>query len=110
MTELRELQCVACTPGTPSLPPEEIAELRTQLSEHWTVVDGTMLHRDIKVPDFMSAMNLAVRIAGIAEEQGHHPDLHVSWGRLGIDLTTHAAHGLTRNDFILAARIDALES
>lgn len=108
MAGLAEQRCEACTPGTPTLPADEVAELRTQLQHGWSVIDGTMLHRDIRLPDFMSAMRLAGRIAVIAEEQGHHPDLHISWGRLGIDLTTHAAHGLTRNDFILAAQIDAL--
>ncbi len=108
MARLAEQRCTECTPGTPTLPPDEIAELRAQLRDGWTVVDGTVLHRDIRLPDFMSGVQLTDRIAVIAEEQGHHPDLHVSWGRLGIDLTTHAAHGLTRNDFILAAKIDAL--
>ena len=109
MAELAAQRCEACTPGTPTLPPDEVAELRTRLHDGWSVVGGTTLHRDIRLPDFMSAIRLADQIAPIAEEQGHHPDLHVSWGRLGIDLTTHASHGLTRNDFILAAKIDALQ-
>jgi 4a-hydroxytetrahydrobiopterin dehydratase len=108
MTGLADQRCEDCTPDTPPLPADDIAALRAQLNDAWTVVAGTMIHRDIRVADFMSAMRLAGRIAVVAEEQGHHPDLHVSWGRLGIDITTHAAHGLTRNDFILAAKIDGL--
>ena len=108
MAGLADQRCEDCTPDTPPLPPDQIAELRTQLNDGWTVVDGAMIHRDIRLPDFVSAIQLADRIAVLAEEQGHHPDLHVSWGRLGIDLTTHTAHGLTRNDFILAAKIDRL--
>ncbi|HEX6538209.1 MAG TPA: 4a-hydroxytetrahydrobiopterin dehydratase [Candidatus Dormibacteraeota bacterium] len=110
MAELRTQRCEVCRPGTPTLPPGEIAELQRELHGGWSVVDGRMLQRDIKFPDFASAMARANQIAGIAEEEGHHPDLRVGWGHLGIDLTTHAAHGLTRNDFILAAKIDALES
>ena len=110
MAGLADQRCEDCTPDTPPLPAGEIASLRTQLNEGWTVVDARMIHRDIRVADFMSAMHLADRIADVAEEQGHHPDLHVSWGRLGIDLTTHTARGLTRNDFILAAKIDRLAS
>lgn len=109
MAGLAEQRCTECRPGTPTLAADEIAELRAQLHDGWAVVEGTKLHRDIRLPDFMSAVQLTNRIAVVAEEQGHHPDLFVSWGRLGIDLTTHAAKGLTRNDFILAARIDALE-
>lgn len=100
---------MVCTPGTPTLNADEIAELQPQISGDWTVVDGRVLHRDIRFPDFMGAFARASQIADIAEQEGHHPDLHISWGRLGIDLTTHAARGLTRNDFILAAKIDALE-
>lgn len=110
MAELRSQTCEVCKPGTPTLPAAEIAELQRQLHGDWTVVDGRVLHRSIRFPDFMSAMARANQIADIAEGEGHHPDLHVSWGRLGIDLTTHAAHGLTRNDFILAAKIDAVDS
>ena len=108
MAELADQRCEDCTPDTPPLPAEQIADLRTQLNGAWAVVDGTMIHRDIRLRDFMSAIHLADQIAVLAEEQGHHPDLHVSWGKLGIDLTTHTAHGLTRNDFILAAKIDRL--
>lgn len=100
---------MACTPGTPTLPADEIEDLRRELHGDWKVVDGRVLHRDLRFPDFMSAFARAAQIADVAEEEGHHPDLHISWARLGVDLTTHAAHGLTRNDFILAAKIDALE-
>ena len=108
MAGLADQRCEDCTSDTPPLPAGEIAELKTQLNGGWAVVDGTMIHREVRLADFLSAMHLADEIAVLAEEQGHHPDLHVSWGRLGIDLTTHTAHGLTRNDFILAAKIDRL--
>ena len=108
MAELADQRCEDCTPDTPPLPSDQIAELRRQLNDGWTVVGGTTIHRDIRLPDFMGAIHLADQIAVLAEEQGHHPDLHVSWGKLGIDLSTHTAHGLTRNDFILAAKIDRL--
>lgn len=109
MARLATQRCQVCTPQTPVLTQAEAAALREELHAQWALVDGRVLHRDIRFTDFMSAFERAAQIADIAEEEGHHPDLHISWGRLGVDLTTHAAHGLTRNDFILAAKIDALE-
>ncbi len=70
--------------------------------------DGKALHRAITTPDFASALALANRIGELAEQQRHHPDLLVGWGRLRITLYTHAIGGLHQNDFILAARIDEL--
>jgi 4a-hydroxytetrahydrobiopterin dehydratase len=72
------------------------------------VVEGRRLEREVRLKDFRQAMALANKIAEIAEEQGHHPDLLVTWGRLKIMLFTHAIGGLHDNDFIMAARIDAL--
>lgn len=109
MAQLHTQRCEACTPQTPTLSADEIADLKPQISAHWSVLDGRVLHRDMRFPDFMSAFARAAHIAEVAEQEGHHPDLHISYGRLGIDLTTHTAGGLTRNDFILAAKIDALE-
>ena len=109
MAHLATQRCQVCTPQTPVLTAGEAAVLRDELHAEWALVDGRMLHRDIRFPDFMTAFERAAQIAEIAEQEGHHPDLHISWGRLGVDLTTHAAHGLTHNDFILAAKIDALE-
>ncbi|MEX2393692.1 MAG: 4a-hydroxytetrahydrobiopterin dehydratase [Actinomycetota bacterium] len=87
----------------------EASELAEQIDAAWEVVDGfKKLERRVATSDFGASMALAVRIGFIAEAEGHHPDLHVLWGRLVVDLTTHAAKGLTRNDFVLAAKIDEL--
>ena len=58
--------------------------------------------------NFLEAMAFANKITAVAEEEGHHPDLHISWGKVGIELSTHAIKGLSENDFILAAKIDTL--
>ena len=99
--------CEACTGTTPTLSAEERERLRTELSSDWEVVEGVRLRRRIRRPDFASAFAMATGVALLAESEGHHPDMCVGWGRLDIELTTHAVGGLTRNDFILAARIDA---
>jgi 4a-hydroxytetrahydrobiopterin dehydratase len=93
----------------PHLDEASIDGLVGDVDDAWEIVDGyRKLRRRISTPDFGASMALAVRIGFIAEAEGHHPDLHVHWGRLVVDITTHAAKGLTRNDFILAAKIDEL--
>jgi 4a-hydroxytetrahydrobiopterin dehydratase len=102
-------RCEVCRPGMPHLGPEQIAELTSEIDASWEVVGDTdKLRRRVKTADFAESMALAVRIGFIAEAEGHHPDLHVHWGRVVIDVTTHAAKGVTRNDFVLAAKIDEI--
>jgi 4a-hydroxytetrahydrobiopterin dehydratase len=102
-------RCEVCRPGTPHLEIAQIGELTPQIDADWEVVgEHEKLRRRIKTKDFGESMALAVRIGFVAEAEGHHPDLHVHWGRLVVDVTTHAAKGLTRNDFVLAAKIDRL--
>jgi 4a-hydroxytetrahydrobiopterin dehydratase len=105
---LAQRACVPCKGGVPPLSPRVVDELRTQVSPEWSVVNGHHLERELRLKNFRQAMALANGIAEIAESQGHHPDLCVSWGRLKITLFTHAIDGLHENDFIMAARIDAL--
>ncbi|HVP19490.1 MAG TPA: 4a-hydroxytetrahydrobiopterin dehydratase [Spirochaetia bacterium] len=100
--------CVPCRGGVPPLAAELVDELRRQISPEWEVVNGHHLEREIRVKNFRQAMALANRIAEIAESQRHHPDLLVQWGKLKVTLFTHAIDGLHENDFIMAARIDAL--
>jgi 4a-hydroxytetrahydrobiopterin dehydratase len=98
-----------CRPGMAHLEDDAAAALSREIASDWDVVGGhEKLRRRVRTADFGSSMALAVRIGFIAEAEGHHPDLHVHWGRLVIDLTTHAAKGVTRNDFVLAAKIDEL--
>ena len=107
-TPLAERHCVACKPGTPPLPRTEINRLLLEVPD-WRVeeTDGHLrLTRTVKFKGFMPGVELVNRIAPIAEAEGHHPDLLVSYGSLAIWLWTHAAGGLTDNDFILAARLD----
>jgi len=98
--------CQACTGATPQLTGAELEGLRAQISSEWEV-DGVRLRRRLRFGDFATAFATATRVALIAEGEGHHPDMAVGWGRLEIELTTHAVKGLTRNDFILAAKVDA---
>jgi 4a-hydroxytetrahydrobiopterin dehydratase len=108
MTELAEQRCEACTGDTPTLATDEVARLKGEISPEWQVQDGKSLVRHLRFKDFAGAFERATTVAAIAEREGHHPELSVGWGHLDITTTTHAVGGLTRNDFILAAKIDAL--
>jgi 4a-hydroxytetrahydrobiopterin dehydratase len=108
-TPLESRHCVRCEPGTPHLDSSEIGALLGQL-DGWTIEesDGHLrLAKRYKFKGFMPAVELVNRIAPIAEAEGHHPDLLVSYGSVTVYLWTHAAGGLTEDDFILAAKIDS---
>lgn len=106
---LSEQRCEVCRPGMAHLSDDESAELLDDIDDDWELVGGhERIRRSISTTDFSASMALAVQIGFIAEAEGHHPDLHVRWGRLGVEVWTHHADGLTRNDFILAAKIDDL--
>jgi 4a-hydroxytetrahydrobiopterin dehydratase len=106
-SKLAEKKCLACHGSPPLLAEAQINSLLGQLS-NWQVEGGKFLTRQYKSADFISALSLANKVGAIAEEEQHHPDLLVIWGMLGIKIWTHAAHSLTENDFILAAKIDRL--
>ena len=106
MGELARERCHACTKETPTLRDDETRGLLAELDGAWTVKDG-QLRRRFAFPNFAAAFTLATRAALLAEREGHHPGLKVGWGYLEVELTTHAAGGLTRNDFIMAAKIDS---
>lgn len=102
---LAEKQCVACTGGVPPLRSDEIHELLGQVSG-WNVENEHHLWKDFSFPDFLQALAAVNRIGALAEEQGHHPDLHLGWGKVKVFIWTHKIDGLTESDFILAAKID----
>ncbi len=107
MAELCSLTCVPCQGGVPSLTGAEIAPLLEQL-DGWEVVELHHLSKKHTFPDFVTALAFVNEIGAVAEEQGHHPDMYLTWGKVGIDIWTHKIDGLTESDFILAAKIDAL--
>jgi 4a-hydroxytetrahydrobiopterin dehydratase len=86
---------------------EEAAALSAEVPE-WQLDDNRKLRREFSFPNFRDAFGFVARAALVAEAEGHHPDIELGWGRAGFDLTTHAASGLTRNDFVMAAKIDRL--
>ncbi|MDO8470840.1 MAG: 4a-hydroxytetrahydrobiopterin dehydratase [bacterium] len=104
--KLIERKCVPCEGGTPPFGQEQIAEYIAQLGKGWEVIEGTKIKKQFKFFDFKETMKFVSKVASIAEEQQHHPDMHVFYGKVVIELWTHAVNGLSENDFILAAKID----
>ncbi|MDA8744598.1 4a-hydroxytetrahydrobiopterin dehydratase [Rubripirellula amarantea] len=106
---LRQKKCVPCEGGVPTIQPDQAAAMMEAVPE-WTLDDSAkMISRKINAGNFVKAVALIDRIAELAESEGHHPDLHLTGYRnLRIDLTTHAIGGLSENDFIVAAKVDAL--
>lgn len=114
MSELAQKTCVPCRGGVPPLEPAEAAPLLAQLDPGWQIVSRddakrgsiSLLERTFRFDDFAGALRAAVRIGDIAQEQQHHPDLAVAWGRLRVEIWTHKIGGLTESDFIFAAKCD----
>jgi len=107
MTDLASMTCVPSKGGTPPLKGAELAALKKQLPQ-WNVVNEHHLVRKYAFPDFVKALAFVNRVGEVAEQQGHHPDVLLGWGKAEITTWTHSVDGLTQSDFILAAKIDQL--
>jgi len=105
VSKLSQKRCVPCREGTPPLDDEACSKLLPQL-DGWSMIAGPRLTRQWKFPDFATALAFVNRVGVVADAEDHHPDVALAWGRVGVELWTHAAGGLTENDFILAAKID----
>lgn len=106
---LTRQKCVPCEGGVPPLSTHEVAELLKSLPEWRTSQGDRRIRREWKVKNFMAAIDFFNKVAALAEDEGHHPDLHLEGYRnVAIELWTHAIGGLSQNDFILAAKIDEI--
>ena len=109
-TELTQMKCVPCRGGEPTLIDAEIAELKSQVQD-WTVVerdDVKRLERVFRFKNFAEALAFTNKVGEIAEAEQHHPVMLTEWGRVVVTWWTHKIRGLHRNDFIMAAKTDAL--
>ncbi len=104
---LADKQCVPCRGGVPPLKGEDLKRYAAETPD-WRIVDEHHLERVFVFPDFRTALEFVNRVGELAEQEGHHPDLLLSWGRVEARIWTHKIDGLTESDFILAAKIDRL--
>ncbi len=107
--KLTEQKCQACEGGTPPLSADEAKSMLQQVDENWQISsDGKWIHREFKFKNFYHTIAFVNALAWIANKEDHHPDLEVGYNRCLVQFSTHAIGGLSRNDFICAAKIDAL--
>lgn len=104
--ELVRKTCVPCEGGMPAMGTEQACSLIPQVPG-WELI-GSTLERKFTFKNFLGSMEFVNKVAQLAEAEGHHPDIHISWNRVTLTLTTHAIKGLSENDFIMAAKINAL--
>lgn len=105
MSDLARKNCAPVRSGTPPLRGADIPALIQQL-DGWTIVEEHHLTKVYRFPDFAAALAFVNRVGAIAEEENHHPDIFLAWGKVRIEIWTHSVGGLTENDFIFAAKCD----
>lgn len=108
MTQLAEQHCVPCKGDVPALSAERTGALLKELGGGWQVIGNHHLEKAFSFPDFATALAFTNRVGELAEAEGHHPDIHLAWGKVRLTIWTHAVDGLTESDFVLAARADRL--
>jgi 4a-hydroxytetrahydrobiopterin dehydratase len=107
MSDLATKRCEPCEQGASALKGEELRKLYGQI-EGWTLVNEHHLEKEYRFKDFREALGFVNRLGEVAEEEGHHPDIFLTWGKVKVTLWTHSVGGLSENDFILAAKADRL--
>ena len=105
---LRDKKCVPCSGGMPPLSAAEAGKYLLNLNNNWEIIGNKKIRREFKFKDFTEAMAFANKVAQIAEAEDHHPDMHIFYRKVILELSTHAIGGLSENDFIVASKVDFL--
>ena len=108
--KLSEKKCIPCHGGIPPLEQKEIDKLLSELSSEWLINEFGHIYKICTFLNFVDAVSFANKITDIAEQEGHHPDLAISYGQCIVEIWTHKVNGLTESDFILAAKIDGINN
>jgi len=106
--DLSKKKCVPCEGGIPPLDMAGIAEYMKYIRDDWKVEENKRITREYLFVNYSHTMDFVNKIAKLADEEGHHPVMHVYYARVVVELWTHAVNGLSENDFILASKIDKL--
>jgi 4a-hydroxytetrahydrobiopterin dehydratase len=107
-SHLAQRNCVPCRGGVAPLAGAELLRLQEELGGGWSVLHGHHLGKTFTFPDFAEALAYVNRVGVMAEEQGHHPDITLTWGKVRIEVWTHTIDGLAESDFVFAAKAEAL--
>jgi len=105
---LSEKSCLPCQKGGLALDKNEADILLEELGKNWKIQEEGHLYKSFEFRNFMKAMDFANQIAFLAEKEGHHPNLKISWGKCDVEIWTHKLNGLSKSDFFLADKIDKL--
>lgn len=106
--DLTNKKCIPCEGGIPPLDSARVAEYQKHIQSGWRLTSDSKISREYSFRDYRNTIGFVNRVADLAEEEGHHPVMHVYYSKVVIELWTHAIGGLSENDFILAAKIDKL--
>ena len=106
MSVLAQETCIPCRGGVPPLKGEELDALQERLGNGWQIINQHHLEKEYIFADFRQALDFTVKVGEVAENQGHHPDIYLAWGKVKLTIWTHKIDGLTESDFILAAKAD----
>ena len=107
---LSQKTCTPCKKGEPPLTGENLSSFYKQLDAGWNLVEERFLEKEYIFKNFQQALDFTNQVGAIAEAEGHHPDIFLSWGKVKLHLWTHKIQGLSENDFILAAKCDKLRA
>ena len=104
--DLAAMECVPCKGGIPPFTREQIETYLSDLGNDWRVVDDHHLEKEYAFKNFREALDFTNRVGELAEELGHHPDIHLAWGKVRLTVWTHKIDGLHESDFVFAAKAD----
>ena len=109
LDNLSDMECIPCKGGVPPLSEEESSAFLSQINDDWEVVENHHLTRTWSFPDFASALEFTNQLGEICEQQNHHADFELGWGRVVSVIYTHKIDALTESDFVLAAKFDTIQ-
>lgn len=108
LDKLADQECIPCKGGVPPLKGQALADLNARLGHGWRVVNDHHLEKQFTFKDFKQALAFTNKVGELAEAQNHHPDITLSWGKVGLSVWTHTIDGLTESDFVWAAKAESL--
>ena len=106
MTDLASKTCIPCRGGVPPLKGTQLADLQEKLKNDWKIINEHHLEKEYSFKNFKEALDFTIKVGELAENQDHHPDIFLTWGKVKVTIWTHKIDGLTESDFIFAAKTD----
>ncbi len=106
MSDLAKKTCIPCKGGVPPLKGAKLDDIMEKLKNNWKIIKEHHLEKEYSFKNFKEALNFTIKVGELAENQGHHPDIFLAWGKVKLTIWTHKIDGLTESDFIFAAKAD----